>query len=228
LISDKKIVAIKSVNYIEDGMIVGLGSGSTVNQMLYALGQRINEGLKVKCIPASKKTERLAKDLNIPLTDFSKVSKIDLTIDGADEVDGDLNLIKGGGGSLVREKVVAIASDKVIIIVDHTKEVQKLGQIPIPIEIIPFGWRMTSRYLEELGADVTLRKVAGKRFVSDNGNYIVDCKFDDILAVNELNKVIKQTVGVVETGLFIEVVSKLLSAKNGQVKIIDKITMEDL
>src|SRR5690625_2645950 len=158
---DKKLAAEKSLMYIKDGMIVGLGSGSTVNIMLKQLGKRVKEGLHIKGVPSSKKTERLAKELGIPLTDFSSIDRIDIAIDGADEVDSRLNVLKGGGGSLVREKIVDAAADKLVIVIDESKKVAKLGNFPLPIEVVPFGWEITSRNIAALGGIPRLRNRDG-------------------------------------------------------------------
>jgi len=219
LINDKKLAAEESVAYIKNGMIIGLGSGSTVNLMLQRLGQRVGEGLDIKGIPSSKKTERLATELGIPLTDISSVDRIDIAIDGADEVDSELNLLKGGGGSLVREKVVDATADKLIIIIDDSKMVSELGDFPLPVEVVPFGWKITAQNIANLGAVTSLRKKGRNVFVSDNGNYILDCKFDKITEPKKLHEAIKQMVGVVETGLFVKMADKVVKARNGRVMI---------
>jgi ribose 5-phosphate isomerase A len=219
---DKKIAGEEAVNFIKDGMTIGLGSGSTVNWMLRKLGELVKEGLQVKGIPSSLKTERLAKELGIPLTDFSKTSKIDLAIDGADEVDDQLNLLKGGGGSLVREKIVDDAAGELIIIVDGDKIVPQLGDFPLPVEVLPFGWEITAGNVSKLGCVPKLRETTDGVFVSDNGNYILDCKFDAIKQPKELHEELKQIVGVVETGLFINMASKVIVAKHGEIEILVK------
>jgi len=219
LINDKKLAAEESIAYIKDGMIVGLGSGSTVNLMLQKLGQRVGEGLDIKGIPSSKKTERLATELGIPLTDITSVDRIDIAIDGADEVDSGLNLLKGGGGSLVREKIVDATADMLIIIIDDSKMVSELGDFPLPVEVVPFGWKITAQNIANLGAVTSLRKKDRNVFVSDNGNYILDCKFDKITEPNKLHEAIKQMVGVVETGLFVKMADKVVKARNGHVMI---------
>lgn len=219
MFNDKKLAAEESVAYIKDGMIVGLGSGSTVNLMLQKLGQRVGEGLDIKGIPSSKKTERLATELGIPLTDFSSVDRIDIAIDGADEVDSGLNLLKGGGGSLVREKVVDLTADKLVIVIDASKMVAELGDFPLPVEVVPFGWQVTAQNISDLGAVTSLRKKGRNVFVSDNGNYVLDCKFDKITEPKKLHEAIKQMVGVVETGLFLEMADEVVMAGNGRVMI---------
>lgn len=220
---NKKNAAEEAVNYIKDGMIVGLGSGSTVNWMLEKLAKRIHEeGLTVKGVPSSRKTERLALKLGIPLTDFSQISQIDLAIDGADEVDPNLNLLKGGGGSLVREKIVDAKAKKLIIIVDQEKLVSYLGEFSLPVEIVPFGWQATSDYIARLGCQPILRKKDKDTFISDNGNFILDCSFKKIEDPKKLHEEIKQIVGVVETGLFIEMTDLVIAGNGNQISKITR------
>jgi ribose 5-phosphate isomerase A len=219
---DKKIAGEEAVHFIKDGMTIGLGSGSTVNWMLQKLGELVKEGLQVKGIPSSLKTERLAKELGIPLIDFSKATKIDLAIDGADEVDNHFNLLKGGGGSLVREKIIDTVADELIIIVDGSKIVPQLGAFPLPVEVLPFGWEITATTIAKLGCVPELRKIDKEVFVSDNGNYILDCQFNAIMQPQNLHEKLKQIVGVVETGLFINIASKVIVAKHKEVEILAK------
>ena len=218
---NKKLVGEAAIEFIKDGMTVGLGSGSTVNWMLHELGERVRQGLDIKGIPTSLKTERLATELGIPLTDFSKVKKIDLAIDGADEVDPHLNLLKGGGGSLVREKIIDIEAKEFIVIVDASKLVSELGAFSLPVEVIPFGWRQTSDRISNLGGKPKLRMTDSEVFVSDNGNYILDCDFGGIVNPKKLHEQLKLLVGVVETGLFVEMASKLIIARNNEVEILE-------
>lgn len=215
---NKKAAGEAAAAYVKDGMTIGLGSGSTVNWMLKKLAERMKEGLDVKGIPTSKKTERLAKELGIPLTDFSAVEKIDLAIDGADEVDGDWNLLKGGGGSLVREKVVDAVADKFIVIADETKIVDRLGAFPLPVEVLPFGWQLTAKRLEAFGCKPVLRKKDNEIFISDNGNYVLDCPFGSIEKPGELHERLKLLLGVVDTGLFIEMADMVITVRNGKVE----------
>ena len=159
--------------------------------------------MKVRCIPTSRETEGLARGLGLPLTDFSEVGELDLAIDGADEVDPKCNLIKGGGGALLREKIVASASSRVIIVVDETKLVDHLGAFPLPVEVLPFGWQRTLRRLERLGCKAALRERGGEPFLTDNGNYILDCRFGRIDDPPGLEQEIDLIPGVVESGLFL-------------------------
>jgi ribose 5-phosphate isomerase A len=216
---DKILAAEEAVKYVENGMTLGLGSGSTVNWMLKCLSERIKEGLKVRGIPSSKKTEKLARELGIPLVDFSTTTHIDLAIDGADEIDGALNLIKGGGGSLVREKVVDACADELIIIADSSKVVSQLGAFPLPVEVLPFGYEVTMKKIEKLGGIPVLRRKDNQVFVSDNGNYILDCRFGMIEDATGLHGELIQLVGVVETGIFAGIADKVIVARNGQIEL---------
>ncbi|TCS84373.1 ribose-5-phosphate isomerase RpiA [Tepidibacillus fermentans] len=217
----KQLVGEKAVDYIKDGMVVGLGTGSTVYWTIQKLGQLVKEGLSIKGIPTSVRTEELAKELGIPLTDFASVDRIDVTIDGADEIDSELNLIKGGGGALLREKIVAAASAQLIIVADESKLVKQLGQFPLPVEVIPFGWENTMKKIAEFGCQPRLRLVDDKPDITDNGNYILDCKFDKITKPEQLNKELNTIPGVVENGLFPNIANMfLIGKKDGKVNVI--------
>lgn len=216
--NSKKLVGEEVVKYIEDGMRIGLGSGSTMFYMVQKLGERIREeGLNIIGIPTSNETAAWAKKFGIPLTDFSNVQQLDIAIDGADEVDRNLQLIKGGGGALVREKIVADAAKEFYVIVDDSKSVEDLGTFPLPVEVIPFGWEATATKVAKLGCDPILRKKDGEIFVTDNRNYIMDCNFNQILDPEKLHNDLKSIVGVVETGLFINMVTKLFVGRDGEV-----------
>jgi ribose 5-phosphate isomerase A len=205
LIQWKRAAAESAVNQVADGMIVGLGSGSTAALAVSALGRRVREGLRVIGIPTSERTAGQARALEIPLATLAEYAQIDVTIDGADEVDaGNLDLIKGLGGALLREKIVADASRRLVIIVDETKIVDHLGERgPVPVEVIPFGWEAAARKLKDLGANPALRKGAdGEPFRSDGGHYILDCAFGPIASTEALANELDHLVGVVEHGLF--------------------------
>jgi len=212
----KKEAAEKAVEYIKDGMTVGLGTGSTTAYALYKIAQLIREGSlkKIRGIPSSKKTERLAKRLHIPLTDFSKITEIDLTIDGADEVDSQLNLIKGGGGALLREKILIQFSKRVIIVVDETKISKKLGtRCAVPIEVLPFAWEILTQYLNNLKAKSKLRRDAQKKpYLTDQKNYILDTVFGVIKDPEALNSNLNQRAGIIEHGLFVELATDVIVA----------------
>ncbi|KML41923.1 ribose 5-phosphate isomerase [Cytobacillus firmus] len=218
----KKAAGEKAADFVEDGMIIGLGSGSTVYWFLKRLGELVNAGLTVKGVPSSLRTEGWAREFNIPLADFSETQILDLAIDGADEVDPEFNLTKGGGGSLLREKIVDANAKKLIIIVDESKLVQQLGKFPLPVEIVPFGWELTTKRITELGAIPQLRVNDGEVFVSNNGNYILDCQFERIPNPKELHKQLKQITGVVETGLFIEMTDLVLVGRTDKVEALNR------
>ena len=202
----KRAAAEAAVELVQDGMVVGLGTGSTATFAIEALGRRHREGLQFIGIPTSERTAAQAKAANIPLTSFREHREIDLTIDGADEVEREtLNLIKGLGGALLHEKIVAAASRRLAIVVDALKLVDRLGaRTPIPVEVVAFGLEVTQGALESIGATAQLRLSAtGAPFITDSGNRILDCSFGPIADPATLEKRIKQVVGVVESGLFV-------------------------
>ncbi|RKT32409.1 ribose-5-phosphate isomerase [Roseovarius halotolerans] len=209
----KFVAAKRSVDYVEDGMRVGLGTGSTAAWMVRCLGELVrDDGLKIKGVPTSTRTAELAREVGIEVISLDEAKWLDLTIDGADEFDANLNLIKGGGGALLQEKIVATASDQMVVIADVGKEVETLGAFPLPIEVIPFGWETTKSLVEEmlismdvLGRDATLRMNGDRPFVTDEGNYILDLHLGRIGKANQLAMVLNQMPGVVENGLFIDI-----------------------
>ncbi len=199
----KRQAAIKSVDYVRDGMVVGLGTGSTAKHMIIALGERVKKGLKIMGVPTSKETADLARKIGIALIETEDQWSIDVTIDGADQVDPQLNLIKGGGGALLKEKVVAAAARQLIIVVDHTKCVPVLGgTFPLPVEVVPFGWGSTARQIEDLGFKAVLRKKDGAIFKTEASHYILDVQIVRIDKPAELELQLNALPGVVETGLF--------------------------
>jgi ribose 5-phosphate isomerase A len=201
----KKQAAEKAVEYLEDGMAVGLGTGSTVKYALLKIGELIGaNSLDIVGIPTSKQTENLANELKIPLTDLETHPDIDVTIDGADEVDPNFVLIKGMGGALLREKIVAKNTAKQIIIVDHSKMVKKLGtKSPLPVEVLPFGWSASYKFMQAKGCIVEPRKKESGLVSSDNGNYILDCKFEEVAEPGSLELEINNFPGIIENGLFV-------------------------
>ncbi|KAA0784915.1 MULTISPECIES: ribose 5-phosphate isomerase A [Bacillus cereus group] len=213
----KQLAGEYAANFVKDGMKVGLGTGSTVYWTIQKLGERVKEGLSFQAVPTSKETEVLAKQLNISLISLNDVQSLDLTIDGADEIDANLQLIKGGGGALLREKIVAISSKELIIIADESKLVTHLGTFPLPIEIIPFSWKQTERKIQSLGCQTTLRLKNNETFITDNNNMIIDCIFPhNITNPTNLHTQLKMITGVVETGLFVNMTSKaIIGTKNG-------------
>lgn len=211
----KKLAGEKAVEFVEDGMVVGLGTGSTVYWTILKLAERIKEGLKIQCVPTSKDTEQLAIKLGIPLVNFSDYTTIDLAIDGADEVNPSLALIKGGGGALLREKMIASISERFIIVVDQSKFVQRLGTFPLPIEVIPFGWELTKKQIDKIGAmNPSLRLKNNTPFKTDNGNYILDCFMERIDKPEDLTIQLNMIPGVVENGLFIHMCDTAIIAGN--------------
>ena len=200
----KQLVAKQSAELVQNNMTIGIGSGSTVYWLIMELGRRVKEGLFFRAIPTSKKTAALCAQQNIPLADLNAVEKIDLTIDGADEIDPNLQLIKGGGGALLQEKMVAAASRELFIIADHTKLVETLGKFPLPLDVIPFGWKQVQRHIRETyNVESTLRMSDNKPFVTDHGNYILDCHFKKIGHADELAYELNAIPGVTDNGLFI-------------------------
>ena len=195
-------------------MKVGLGTGSTAYYMIQKLGNLIKQGLTIEATATSQKTEQLAQSLNIPLISPSANLTLDLTIDGADEVDPRFALIKGGGGALFREKMIASISKELIIIIHEEKYVQHLGKFPLPVEIVPFGQEITQKKINELGGNSSLRMKDGNIFETDNGNYILDCYFELINDPLNIHQSIKLLPGVVETGLFIDMATTVIVGKN--------------
>ncbi len=201
--NEKKIVGEKAAEYVKNGMILGLGTGSTVFYTISKLGLLVAQGLSIKGVPTSKETEKLAKEVGIPLVAFNEIEQIDLAIDGADEVDDESNLIKGGGGALLREKIIAAAAKTFIVVADPNKRVPTLGTFPLPVEVVPFGFEMTMKQIEQLGCRPQMRKKNGVPFITDNGNYIFDCNFPKINHPEILEKNLNLIPGVVENGLFV-------------------------
>lgn len=211
----KQQAAYRAVEFVESGMVLGLGEGSTAVWAVRRIGElfRAGELRDIIGIPASENIANEARQAGIPLTTLEKHSSIDLTIDGADEVDPNFNLIKGGGGALLREKIIAQATRREIIVVDDSKLVARLGKTwAVPVEVIPFGWRPQAEYLQAMGAQVTLRQRNGAVFTTDQGNYILDCNFGVINDVIALAMRIKARTGVVEHGLFLGLVHDVIVA----------------
>jgi ribose 5-phosphate isomerase A len=201
----KRVAAEAAARQLSDGMVIGLGSGTTAQFAVEAIGHRVKEGLRIIGVSTSEKTADQARALGIPLSTLADHPQLDLTIDGADEVESStLHLIKGGGGNLLREKIVAAASQRLLIVADPTKVVQQLGKHPLPVEVVPFGWQTTEERLTRLGANPLLRKNAdGSPYVTDGGHYILDCAFGHIPAASQLAAQLDEVVGVVEHGLFL-------------------------
>lgn len=201
----KKSAATEAAQFVRNGMVVGLGTGSTAKHMIRALGEKVRAGMKLRGVPTSQETAALAKQAGILLLDADNRWEIDVAIDGADQVDPLLNLIKGGGGALLKEKIVAASAKQFIVVVDHTKQVPILGgAFPLPIEVIPFGWGSTAREIESLTKSrVVLRERNGGPFLTEAGHFIVDVHLDRITQPGELETALNLIPGVVETGLFV-------------------------
>jgi ribose 5-phosphate isomerase A len=204
---------------VENGMVVGLGSGSTAALAVAAIGRRVAQGLKIVGIPTSEKTAEQARGLGIPLVTLADREAIDLTIDGADEIEhGSLNLVKGLGGALLREKLVAIVSKRMVIVADEDKLVTQIGEgmRPVPVEVAPFGWESTARRLNALGAEWTQRMTPeGKVFITDGGHFILDCRYPVPDAARVMQERLDATVGVMEHGLFLGMATEAIVARSG-------------
>ncbi|SDY86323.1 ribose-5-phosphate isomerase RpiA [Bacillus sp. 166amftsu] len=217
----KRLVGEYASDFVKDGMKIGLGTGSTVYWTIQKLGQLVNEGLSIQAVPTSIETQKLAEQLSIPLISLNDVDYLDLTIDGADEINPDLQLIKGGGGALLREKIVAVSSQKLIIVADESKLVTNLGIFPLPIEIVPFAWEQTAKRIQSFGCQTFLRIQNNKPFKTDNGNMILDCIFpNQITNPLETHQQLKMITGVIETGLFINMVDKAIIATEKGIKVL--------
>jgi ribose 5-phosphate isomerase A len=217
----KRAAAERAVQFVESGMVIGLGTGSTAAFVAECLAERVSRGLAVLAIPTSEHSAALARRLGIPLTSFAEHRCIDLAIDGADEVErGSLNLIKGRGGALLREKIVAAASQRFVVVVDDEKLVDRLGEhAPVPVEVAQFGWQATAAALEKLGAAPELRHDERGPFVTDGGNFILDCQFGPIASAPDTERAVNLTVGVVENGLFVGRSSAVVVASDAGIEI---------
>jgi ribose 5-phosphate isomerase A len=220
----KQLAAEKAVSFLEDGMTIGLGTGSTAYWAIEKIGEKVKkEGWKIKAIATSIRSEEQARGLGIPIFDFSTIKSIDITIDGADEVNEKMELIKGGGGALLREKIVASNSKQMIVVADESKWVKTLGRFPLPVEVVLFGWERSFEKLQRMGCDVNRRMQGTEPYITDNGNYILDCAFGEIKDPPALHEEINHITGVVDNGLFILMASKLiLGFKNGDTRVISR------
>jgi ribose 5-phosphate isomerase A len=219
--NEKELAGRASIRFVKDGDVVGLGTGSTAIHMVSALAERVKAGLKIMGIPTSVRTRELAVSLGIPLTTLDEHPSIDVTIDGADEIDPKLCLIKGGGGALLREKIVASASKKMVVVGDATKLVPVLGKFPLPVEVIGFAEVIVQKKIEALGAAVQLRMDSGKPYVTDEGHHILDCEFGKIPDPKALARQLSDIPGVVEHGLFIGFATVALIGRGNTVEEID-------
>ncbi len=214
----KRKVGFRAVEFVKDGMTVGLGTGSTAHYMILALGERAKQGLKINCVATSLASEKTAKECGLNIVEFKDVEKIDLSIDGADEIDLNMNLIKGGGGALLREKIIENFSEKLIIIADESKNVELLGDFKVPVEVTKFASELTAKKIEGLGGISKLRVKDGQTFITDNGNYIYDCDFGKIENPKELCERLNMIPGVVENGIFPNMADTIIIAhKDGKI-----------
>jgi ribose 5-phosphate isomerase A len=221
----KRAAAERAVELVENGMVLGLGTGSTAGFVIAPLAARVAQGLAIVAIPTSERTAAEARRLGIPLTSFAEHRRIDLAIDGADEVHRTtLDLVKGRGGALLREKIVAAASDRFVVVVDHEKLVDRLGEhAPVPVEVAQFGWPATAAALERLGAEPKLRGApSGQPFVTDGGNFILDCHFGPIEDPQETEQLINSVVGVIDNGLFVGRSSLVIVASENGVDMLTR------
>ena len=218
---EKRMAGIKAADYIKDNMIVGLGTGSTVYYLIEQVGRLVKQGLNIKAVPTSRRTSSLAKKFNIPEIAIDEVAKIDLAIDGVDEIDKHFNAIKGGGGALFREKIVSKIANKVIWIMDSSKMVDTIGTFPLPVEILPYGFTHIIRKLEVLSFHPTLRMNSDTPYMTDNNNYIVDLHLGKSFDIEYVSEKLKSISGVLETGLFLNSCDKIIVGINNEARVIE-------
>jgi len=215
---EKEAAARASLQFVRDGQVVGLGTGSTAAYFIRLLGEEVKKGLRIRGIPTSTRSQELAQSLGIPLTTLDECQEIAVTVDGADEVDPQLRLIKGGGGALLREKIVASATRQFVIVADASKQVARLGKFPLPVEVIRFAQALVAKRIAALGAYVQLRTSPdGQPYVTDENNHILDCHFGEIRDPDRLAHELSDTPGVVEHGLFIDMASVALFARGTEI-----------
>ena len=215
---EKEAAARASFRFVKDGHVVGLGTGSTAAYFIKLLGGEVKNGLRVRGIPTSIRSRELALSLGIPVITLDDCQEIDVTVDGADEVDPQLRLIKGGGGALLREKIVASATRQMIVVADASKQVQRLGKFPLPVEVIRFAQALVAKRIAVMGADVQLRRdAAGNAYLTDENNHILDCRFGEMRDPDRLARELSEMPGVVEHGLFIGMASVALLARGSEI-----------
>ncbi|HEX4783359.1 MAG TPA: ribose-5-phosphate isomerase RpiA [Candidatus Sulfotelmatobacter sp.] len=215
---EKESAARASLQFIQDGQVVGLGTGSTAAYFIKLLAEKVKDGLRVRGIPTSLRSRELAQSLGIPLITLDECQEIAVTVDGADEVDPQLRLIKGGGGAMLREKIVASATRQLVIVVDASKQVPVLGRFPLPVEVVRFAQALVAKRIRSLGADVQLRKGPdGRPYLTDENNHVLDCCFGQIPNAEGLARTLSEMPGVIEHGLFIGMASVVLLAKGSEI-----------
>ena len=216
----KQAVAKRAADFVTDGMTLGIGTGSTAKHLLYALAARMKDGLRFTGVPTSAQTEQFALELNIPMMSLDEADEIQLAIDGADEVSEQLDLIKGGGGAFLQEKMVAFAASKFIVIGDESKLVSSLGKFPLPVEVVPYGIERIKKHIADFGCkQISLRHRNDKVYITDHGHYVLDCHFGMINDPAQLNISLKEIPGIVETGLFLQMADvALIGYANGMIR----------
>lgn len=217
----KRLAGEKATEYIQDGMILGLGTGTTAYYMINKVGELVQKGMHIQCVATSKNTENLAKELRIPLLSIDEVERIDLAIDGVDEIDKQFNAIKGGGGALFREKIVASQAREVIWIMDESKLVDHIGSFPLPIEVLPYGYTQIIKKLNEYELNPKIRLDKNQIFITDNGNYIIDLHIGSPMDIRDTYKKINSITGVLETGLFLNMCQRIIVGTHNGVKVIE-------
>lgn len=220
---EKRIAGIKAAEYIEDNMVLGLGTGSTAYYMIEKVGELVRQGFNLKAVATSQNTADLANKFKIPLVSIDEVERIDLAIDGVDEIDGQFNAIKGGGGALLREKMAASIARNVIWIMDSSKVVETIGAFPLPVEVLPYGYSHTLKKLKALSLNPVLRIREGIPFITDNHNYIIDLHLGRAFDIESVSEELKCLTGVLETGLFINTCNRIIIGKGSEVKIVENI-----
>ena len=225
----KKAAAAKAVEFVEDGMKLGIGTGSTANEFIRLLALRVKEGLKVTGVATSERSEQLCRELGIPVASLDEMPSLDLDIDGADEIGPKMALVKGGGGALLREKIVAFASARMLVIADQSKLVKTLGAFPLPIEVNPFGLEATKLAIVDvakslgLSGNISLRVKNNKTFVTDGGHFIIDASFSRISDPESLSNALFSIPGVVEHGLFLNLANKsVVAMANCEIKVLEE------
>lgn len=218
--AEKKLAALRAVDEVQDGMLLGLGTGSTAEHAIRRIGVRVAEGLKVQGVATSSRSAELARSVGIDVVEGERVGRLDLVIDGADEIDRHLHAVKGGGGALLREKVVASAADRVIVIVDSSKLVERLGAFPLPLEVLPFAAAWAKRAVERLGGVPVLRSAGDGPYRTDQGNYIFDCRFPSMEPHEELASELERIPGVIEHGLFLTQIDTLIVARGDVIEVL--------
>ena len=215
---EKEAAARASLKFVKDGQVVGLGTGSTAAYFIKLLGDKVRNGLRVRGIPTSDRSREMALSLGIPLITLDECQEIDVTVDGADEVDPQLRLIKGGGGALLREKIVASATRQMVVVADATKQVQRLGRFTLPVEVFRFAHVLVAKWFASLGAEVQLRRNSdGSSYLTDENNHILDCRFGEMRDPDGIARELSSMPGVVEHGLFIGMASVVLFAQGNEI-----------